>query len=348
MTDSEDSTRTQAGKIRTLKKKGMDYRVQLLKNQSASEQRAWRRQINKLSNLLADSMNVDALKSERAVLENKMEILNAANERLFDSLQVWDNYEERKAARMKFESFEREHSETLRKVNDKILEIRQENESQRSRNSKRSGRFSNGRKSGEASIASAFTRKTSMAANVARLKTELQFADAEARKTTALKEYEDELRRFKLTKELALAKAEMEAIIKTEESESEEFISKEILPEEIDKNYVLENYLNTQASAVTNASNPTVVANVSIDEPLVEDPNKKEIPPIKDEPVNIPSKSSLVHETTSTSDRMPVIKTPKSLNPFAPDFEARPCHPNDGKLYEHQQLRPESPLQVNY
>ena len=348
MTDSEDSTRTQAGKIRTLKKKGMDYRVQLLKNQSASEQRAWRRQINKLSNLLADSMNVDALKSERAVLENKMEILNAANERLFDSLQVWDNYEERKAARMKFESFEREHSETLRKVNDKILQIRQENESQRSRNSKRSGRFSNGRKSGEASIASAFTRKTSMAANVARLKTELQFADAEARKTTALKEYEDELRRFKLTKELALAKAEMEAIIKTEESESEEFISKEILPEEIDKNYVLENYLNTQASAVTNASNPTVVANVSINEPLVEDPNKKEIPPIKDEPVNIPSKSSLVHETTSTSDRMPVIKTPKSLNPLAPDFEARPCYPNDGKLYEHQQLRPESPLQVNY
>ena len=158
VTDSEDSTRTHAGKIRTLTEKGMDYRVQLLKDESASAQRAWRRQINKLSNLPADSMNVDALKSERAVLETKMEILNAANERLFDSLQVWDNYEERKAARMKFDSLEREHSETLRKVNDRILEIRQENESQCSRNSKRSGRFSNGRKSDEASVASALTR----------------------------------------------------------------------------------------------------------------------------------------------------------------------------------------------
>ena len=34
----------------------------------------------------------------------------------------------------------------------------------------------------------------------------MEFADAEARKISALKENEDELRRFKLTKELTLAR----------------------------------------------------------------------------------------------------------------------------------------------
>lgn len=56
------------------------------------------------------------------------------------------------------------------------------------------------------SAASSVAKRTAIAANVARLKTELEFADAEARKISALKENEDELRRFKLTKELTLAR----------------------------------------------------------------------------------------------------------------------------------------------
>lgn len=50
----------------------------------------------------------------------------------------------------------------------------------------------------------------------------MEFADAVARKTSALKEYEDELRRFKLTKELALTRA----VTKSEEGESEVFFGK--------------------------------------------------------------------------------------------------------------------------
>lgn len=63
----------------------------------------------------------------------------------------------------------------------------------------------------------------------------MEFADAEARKASALKEYEDELRRFKLTKELALTRAEIKAVTKTEEDESEVFVGKEDLLDEIDK-----------------------------------------------------------------------------------------------------------------
>ena len=52
-----------------------------------------------------------------------MEILNAANERLYEALE--ENYDARKEATMKFEISEREHSETLRKISERIIEIRQ-------------------------------------------------------------------------------------------------------------------------------------------------------------------------------------------------------------------------------
>ena len=211
MTDSEDSA-TGTSRIRTLTEKGKIYQVELLKEQLSSAQRAWRKQMNNVSNVIVDSSNVDVLKGERSFLETKMEILNAVNERLSESLE--ENFNDKREVLAKFDSLEREHSLTLRKINDRILEIRQETGSGRSQTSKRSSRISQSRKSEGPSVASSLARKSAIAANVARLKTELEFADAEARKTTTLKEYEDELKRFKLTKELALAKAEMEALIK--------------------------------------------------------------------------------------------------------------------------------------
>lgn len=226
MTDSEDST-TGTSRIRTLTEKGKIYQVELLKDQLSSARRAWRKQINNVSNLIVDSSNADALKSERSFLETKMEILNAANERLCESLE--ENYNEKKEVLAKFDSLEREHSLTLRNINDRILEIRQDTGSGRSGTSKSSSRISRSRKSEEPSVASSLARKTAIAANVARLKTELEFADAEARRTTTLKEHADEFKRFKLTKELALAKAEMDAVVQTEVDGSED------LPQEFDR-----------------------------------------------------------------------------------------------------------------
>lgn len=78
---------------------------------------------NKLSNLLVDSTTVEFLKTERGFLETRMKILNAANKRLYEALE--ENYEAKKEAKMKFEILEREHSETLRKISERIIEIRQ-------------------------------------------------------------------------------------------------------------------------------------------------------------------------------------------------------------------------------
>ena len=110
----------------------------------------------------------------------------------------------------KFDSLERELSVTLRKMNDRILEIRQE-----------TGGIVNTMPLltmlEAAVLGLRFARvefhkvvnqkdhqpllhclgKSAIAANVARLKTELIFADAKAQKRTTLKEHKDELQGFK-------------------------------------------------------------------------------------------------------------------------------------------------------
>ena len=74
--------------------------------------------------------------------------------------------------------------------------------------------------------------------------------------------------------------------MKTEEDERGSYIGRENLPEEIDKNYVLESYLKTQASSVTDAGNSTVETNLqTINEPLEESPSKESIPVLRNEPV---------------------------------------------------------------
>lgn len=95
-----------------------------LEEQRSSAQRAWRKQINKVTNLIGDSKNTDLLKSERTFLETRMDIQNAASNRLCEALA--DNYEEKKEAAAQLESLEREHSDTLRRLNDKLSDLRQD------------------------------------------------------------------------------------------------------------------------------------------------------------------------------------------------------------------------------
>ena len=206
------------------------------------------------------------------------------NKRLYESLE--ENFNDEREVLVKFDSLEREHSLTLRKINDRILERRQDTECTRSVTSKSSSRISQSRKSEKSSVASSLTRKTAITANVARLKTELEFADAEARRTTTVKEHQDEFNRFKLTKELALVKAEMDAMIKTEVDESED------LPQEFDRNYILETYLQTKMVSISKAGNWTTVTDVeSRDEPLKEGPIINGIPVVKNEHEATPTKN---------------------------------------------------------
>jgi len=117
-------------------------------------------------------------------------------------------------------------------------------------------------------------RKADMAAKVAKLKTELIFAEAEAERTAALKEHEEKLRRLKLKKELAVAKAEMNAVTKVEENEFGMRLE-DILPKVTEKEDFLQSYLKTQADSVSEGSRQTLLTEVeSLLEPPVEEPRE--------------------------------------------------------------------------
>ena len=104
-------------------------------------------------------------------------------------------------------------------------------------------------------------------------------------------------------------------------NEGDVIVAKESSPDEIDKNYVLQNYLKTQTShaSVTNVGNLTVETNVeSGSVSLEESPSNNGIPVVKNEPVATPSKINPADETISLPKQEPAIPNPKSLNLFAP------------------------------
>ena len=104
--------------------KGREFQRQLYEDQRSSAQRGWRRQINNIENCLADSTDPNKLQSERNFLESKMDILVSAQERFLDTLE---DSQAKRVAEDKFEMWEREHSDSLRRVNSKITELKNEN-----------------------------------------------------------------------------------------------------------------------------------------------------------------------------------------------------------------------------
>ena len=91
MSEMENSEDSLSIRFRNPTERGRMYHLNLLEEQRSSAQRAWRKQINKVTNLIGDSTNIDLLKSERTFLETRMDILYAASNRLCEALA--DNYE---------------------------------------------------------------------------------------------------------------------------------------------------------------------------------------------------------------------------------------------------------------
>lgn len=239
-------------------KKGKQFQVQLLEDERLSAQRSWRKQLHRVENYLADETEPGKLQSERIFLESTMEILLSAHERLVEAL---DDLATKRVVQEKFEKMELEHSDMLKRLNQKITDLKQEKESAMSsltaassRRSKASNtRSAKSRSSRSSPSLAVIDRKADTAVKVAKLKTELYFADDEATKVA-------ELRKFRLTKKLALVEAEKKAIDEVEESEfsDENKFTPPVDINMINKDELVRKYLRSQASSRTECSISTV------------------------------------------------------------------------------------------
>ena len=294
--------------IRTRKEtaKGQEFRIQLLKDQRTSAQRAWRKQLNKVENVLADSGETTL---SRNLLETKMKILFEAHEHLDEALE--GDFGANQVATQTFEIWEKEHTDVLRGLNHRISELKQETLSVRS---SRTDKKSRSRRSSRAFTVSTPDRKVDIAAKVAKLKTELIFAEAEVERTAVLKKHEEKLKKFKLTKELAVARAEMDAVAKFEENELDVRLE-DILPEIPDKNDLLQNYLTTQVNSACERSLQTLLTDVESpsERPFLEAEENSN--PVYNYQANQRQRSANPKAPTESFSPYP-----KMLNPFVPAY----------------------------
>ena len=285
--------------------KGKEYQTQLYQDQRSFAQRNWRKQLNKIENCVANSTNPAKLQSERMFLEAKMDISIAAQERLDE---VLDDFEVKCVAQQKFEIWEQEHSDALKQLNQRITELKQEEESSLSSEKftpNRSSRTS--QKSGKSHSSARIDRKVNTAASVAKLKTEIYFADGEATKIA-------ELKKFKLTKELAMADAEMNAIKKVEENELAPNGEKEdLMPHTIIRNDLLHNYL-MQTSSVDKDGNLTMETELRD----TSKPSSAKASPANDQSHHNERKVPINEGTTDAGSF--VTRHLSMLNPFALEY----------------------------
>ena len=306
--DNPENTKSVRERKQTAK--GKQYQIQLFEDVRSSAQRAWRSQLNKVESCLADSVDSMVLQNKRMFLETEMELLVAALEKLDFALE--EDFDAKRVAQEKF---------VLKRLNLKITElVRQEHRSLRSSKSGSSrsiDRSSRKTKSTRFSSSSSLQRKVDVAALVAKLKTELMFVDAEAKRTVALIEQEEQLRKFKLTKESALAQAEMEAITRVEDDASTNSDLKEVLlPELIGKSDLLNDYIATQASSASNVSLPMVDTTVH---------SAAELQPLPSEHVsnNEPQfsfQNNQILPSEIERDPVAVSRHPSTFNPFSPAY----------------------------
>ena len=221
----------------------------------------------------------------------------------------------------KFEKCEDEHHDALKRLNQRITEIKQEMASTRSSTSYsgHTSRASQATKSNRSSTTSALERKADIAAKVAKLKTELTFADAEARKTAALREQQEELKKLKLSKKLALAQAEMDAVNRVEDSTSGVCDRQDIFPETTDTRDLLQEYLSTQAQSVPMVSLPTLETEVeSTSEPMVTLKDKMNTSQLQ---CDSHAERNRYSSITPPTDPVAIVSHyPSALNPFAPEY----------------------------
>ena len=118
--NQDDLEETREIRTRQQTAKGKEFHIQLFKDQTTSAQRAWRKQLNKIENVLVVFENASVLQSERILLETKMKILVEVHERFDEALE--DNFDAKHVPTQKFETWEREHTYALRRLKQRISE----------------------------------------------------------------------------------------------------------------------------------------------------------------------------------------------------------------------------------
>lgn len=143
---------------RMMTEKGAAFKEHLLDKDYCLAIREWRRQINKMRNVVADLNESNAVRHERSFLETRFEIVESTFEKLSEFLQSQPE-SSLSVLTKEFDEFDKLNSEVLKLANDRITDINNDDKmsSITSRSSK-SSRRDHGAKSSKFEVAQEVAR----------------------------------------------------------------------------------------------------------------------------------------------------------------------------------------------
>lgn len=190
--------REQPRRKRKLTDKGKSYQIETLGRKRQNAYSTLSRQINKIRQSVETSVDSRALEFERDQIDKLKDAFNEAQRSFDDTLET---AEDKQTSYHWFDVRDREFTEFRIKITERIQALERRSYRTGSIKSGHSGRSKRSAVSEVSRASSAHSLRLEAAAKTARLKTEMEFL-----------ERENEMRRFQLMKEIAIADAEENAI----------------------------------------------------------------------------------------------------------------------------------------
>jgi len=258
ISDNDDESITQKTRERKPTEKGREYHLQVAYKNYRTAFKRWRRQLNRAETALLDIDELQTLRTERNNLDVCFNELTIEYERINDKGD--DEIDETTA--LEFDQSEEDTHRVCKALNNRIADLLIDD-----RSSERSSTNRARRSNRSASSSTSRTRLADVTVKAARLKAELKFHQLESAKMIALKRQEEEMEKLRLEKELAITKAEIEALNRVKDEETESVLSQKIDDDTDDKDRILQNYLDDQLKNIDKPNTEVTKGSPSNDDP---------------------------------------------------------------------------------
>ena len=277
---------------RIMSERGTDYRISLLENKFKSAISSWRKQSNRILNMITDSNNTVVIRNNRDSLQNKLDEMSE----VLETLQQIK--EDCSTEANLFENIEADHQIIITRVSERISELDSQRQEVSPNKSLRSARSTSSKDSNASKFSDAVARK-------AVLQAKFKYIEMESK-------CKAELKKIQMMKELDMVGAEIYVLGPGEGYfEAPEADSKAHIP------FVKDESADYVKEYVESFNHPTCPIEVNV---VVSDGNNPSV-------LNLNSQSgtaSTINSIVSTTNVVPTSSESQSsaigLNPSVPDF----------------------------
>ncbi|KAJ8048766.1 hypothetical protein HOLleu_01213 [Holothuria leucospilota] len=246
----EEVERRSSSRTKQFTEKGLGYEIEKRERNFRTKVSAWRRRAGRIESMLSESTDSSTLKQERELLGKDMNEVIVANEENNEILVK----AEKPIAYSHFEAIESDNYHLLKRISERIKEIEKQSEIASGTRSK-SRRSSHSSHSSKGSI----SKRAEAAAQAAVLKAKLKYIDQEAEQKANLEKLRADLDKLQIMKEIDMAEAKVDAIVKVEQDTNTIFDADKLSHLIEDKEQFVSDYVESHSYVPTTDKIPLSV-----------------------------------------------------------------------------------------